>query len=151
MSVSGNTEKVVHRNDLYRLAGAGSVLLGLLFLAGASGHLSATWPLVVAEPPENRNLWLLLPGLILTITGIFNTSFCLGLWMGKTLARRLTFTVNLLASLYLAYLLHLGVPNHPIGLFLAFTSSQTILLGAIQAGFTWPAADPKAQASPKRR
>lgn len=150
MSVSSSPLEGAPRNALYRLAGAGSALLGLLFLVGASGHLSATWPMVVADPPENRSLWLLLPGLILAITGLFNVSLCWGLWAGKPLSRRLAFIVNLLATFYLAYLLHRGVPDHPIGFFLAFASSQVILLGAIRAGFTWPAVEAKAASGPKQ-
>lgn len=149
MSVSSSPVGVPPLNALFRLAGAGSALLGLLFLVGASGHLSETWPMIVADSLNNRSLWLLLPGLILAITSLLNVSLCWGLWAGKPLARRLAFTVNLLATFYLAYLLHRGVPDHPIGFFLAFTSSQVILLGAIQAGLTWPAAGAKATSHPK--
>lgn len=149
MSVSTKPIEVTPRNALYRLAGVGSVLLGLLFLVGASGHLSETWPMVVADPPENRSLRLLLPGLILALAGLLNVSLCWGLWVAKPVASRLTVIVNLLVTFYLAYLLHRGVPDHPIGFFLAFASSQTILLGAIQAGLTWPAAGAKATSIPK--
>ena len=144
MSVSKPLIEPPH-NGLYRIAGASGFLLGLLLLAGTSGHITAVWPMVTGEinVPVRRVLLLLLPGLILAISTLVNLLLCQALWTGRRWALTLTLGVNLIAAVYFAYLLHRGVQDHPIGLFLAFIASQVIVLAAIQIGLTWPAKDVK--------
>ncbi|MCO1335983.1 hypothetical protein MO867_16760 [Microbulbifer sp. OS29] len=40
---------------------------------------------------------------------------------------------------YLLYLMICGVPNHPIGVFLALEMSFVILLVGMRVGLVWPA------------
>ena len=139
MLVSSSTAKPLG-NDLYRLVAVSSVLVGLFFAAGASGHIVAVWPMVVGETNDfyTQRQVLLLPGFVLATSCLVNFCACWPLWQGKRWALHLALIINLLASLYLGYLLHRGIPDHPIAVFLAVASTQVILLGAIKAGFIWP-------------
>lgn len=134
-------------NALYRLVAASGGLLGLLLVAGASGHMTGVWPMLFGNGNgmDNGNLQylrvflLLLPGVILALTAAINALVCYPLWVGTQWALRLALSVNVLAAIYFTYLLQCGIPDHPIGFFLAFIAGQVIVLGAIQAGLRWPA------------
>ncbi len=137
-----STEMPLARNALYSLAAVGGVLLGLFLLAGASGHFIAVWPsLDSAVTPSLVNRFnLLKPGLILLTTGLINIGVCRGLWMGKNWALQLALGCNVFTMIYFGWLLTKGVPDHPIGVFLASAASYVVLLGAIRVGLVWPAA-----------
>jgi len=128
-------------NGLYRIAGASGGLLGVFLLAGAFGHLAAVWSPTLGEGNLRglRAFLLLLPGFVLVISALTNLLTCRALWAGTQWALRLALIVNVVAAIYFAYLLQRGIPNHPIGFFLAFVAIQVIVLGAIPAGLTWPA------------
>ncbi len=131
------------RNSLHRLASAGGVMLGVFLLAGASGHFVAVWPAfkdaMIAS--DNSRVAPLLPGLILAATGLTNIGLCKALWSGTRWSLQLALLFNGGTAMYLAYLLSLGVPGHPIGVFLALVSSYFVVLGAIRVGLVWPAVD----------
>ena len=122
---------------LNRIAATSGGLLGLLLLAGASGHLIGVWPTIMV-PQSPHVFFLLFPGLVLAITALVNLLMCYPLWLGEPWANRLALIINTAAALYFAYLLPRGIPGHPIGLFLALVASQTIVLGALSAGLVWP-------------
>lgn len=126
----------VSPNSLHRLASVGGALLGLFLLAGAFGHFTAVWPAIASD---NNRFTLLLPGLMLTTTGLLNIALCRLLWVGTTWSLNLALVVNVCTAMYLAYLLGQVVPDHPIGIFLAMVSSYVVLLAAIRAGLVWPA------------
>jgi hypothetical protein len=130
-------------NSLHRLASAGAILLGVFLLAGASGHFAAVWPTLQSGMTASGSgrLALLLPGLMLMTTGLINIALCRALWTGTVWAQQLALLFNGITAVYLAYLLHSGVPDHPIGLFLAVVCSDLIVLGALRMGLVWPAAD----------
>lgn len=131
------------RNSLHRLASGGGVLLGVFLLTGAFGHFVAVWPAfnagVIAS--DNSRVALLLPGLMLAATGLLNIGLCRALWTGTMWSLQLALLFNGVTAVYLAYLLIHGVPDHPIGLFLALVSSYVLVLGAIRVGLVWPAMD----------
>ena len=131
----------VPRNALYPLASGGGVLLGLFLLGAAYGHFSAVWPVIAGSeaPPNSSRLSLLLPGLLLATIGLINIGLCRHLWAGKRWALHLALVLNVLAGMYLVYLLlSQAVPNHPIGIFVALVSSYLIMLAVIRLGLIWP-------------
>lgn len=128
-------------NRLNPIAGATSLFLGLFLMLGAVGHLIGVWPLMLNEPMAIKSILFLLPGWILAMTSLANISLCAVLWVGKNWAKKLAFFVNLFTALYLVYLMSLEIPEHPIGVFLAHISSQTILLGVMLLGLAWPLDD----------
>lgn len=140
MSVS-SPAAAIPSNGLYRIAALSSVFVGLFFCAGAYGHMAAAWSLMASNPelPTSQRLGLLIPGLLLTVTALVNLCSGWPLWRGRRWIVQPALLVNLVAAFYLSYLLHRGVPDHPIGVFLVLVASHGILLGAIKAGLTWPA------------
>ncbi|MFK8030488.1 MAG: hypothetical protein AB8G18_09635 [Gammaproteobacteria bacterium] len=130
------------RNSLYSLAAAGGALLGLFLVGAAGGHFTAVWPAVGSgsELSAGSRFALLLPGLILALTGLVNIVLCRVLWMGVSWALILVLLCNSLAVMYLVYLMLSEVaPNHPIGIFTALVSSYVVLLVALRMGLVWPA------------
>lgn len=81
---------------------------------------------------------LLMPGALLTFTGMVNFILSRALWTQARWALHGALVTNVLAIAYFSYLLGTGVPNHPIGLFLALVSSDTAMLVAIRCGLVWP-------------
>lgn len=140
MSASSSTEGV-QRNPLYNLAAVSALLLGALLTLGANGHFVAVWSQITSEDNDLiRRLLLILPGAMLAGTAVLNILLSKPLWQARGYALSITLASNLLATLYLIYLLIQGVPDHPIGVFLALEMSFVILLVAIRAGLVWPAA-----------
>jgi len=131
------------RNSLYSLASVGGALLGIFLIGGAYGHFAAVWPAAddAIHVADKNRFALLLPGLVLVVTGLINVGLCRVLWTGVSWSVQLALFINLFASIYLAYLMSTDIPNHPIGLFLALVSSQGLLLCAIRFGLVWPATD----------
>ncbi|AQQ66676.1 hypothetical protein Mag101_02700 [Microbulbifer agarilyticus] len=128
------------RNALYNLAAVGAVLLGLLLVLGARGHFVAVWPLLSDDSTGiSRRLLLILPGVMLAGTAALNLLLCKSLWQRRDYAINLTLAANLIAAVYLIYLMVRGVPGHPIGTFLALETSFVILLAGIRFGLVWPA------------
>ena len=129
------------RNSLYSLASVGGVLLGAFLLAGASGHFAAVWPVLAGETnlSADQRFSLVLPGVVLLASGLIDIGLCRALWTGTSWALALALAVTVVAAIYFGYLLNRGVPDHPIGVFLALVSSYVLLLGAIRLGLTWPA------------
>ena len=146
MSASSSSPGL-QQNALYSLVAAGAVLLGVLLTLGAYGHFVAIWPQVTGEDTAlPRRLLLMLPGAMLAGTAALNILFSKPLWQARGYALTITLAGNLLTMLYLIYLMIQGVPDHPIGVFLALEMSLVILLVAIRAGLVWPVAreDPAA-------
>ncbi|WP_193164112.1 hypothetical protein [Microbulbifer hainanensis] len=140
MSASSSS-RGLQRNALYNLAAAGAVLLGALLTLGAYGHFVAVWSQITGEDTALlRRLLLMLPGATLAGTAALNILFSKPLWQARAYALTVTLAGNLLALLYLIYLMIQGVPDHPIGVFLALEMSLVILLVALRAGLVWPAA-----------
>ncbi|WP_226704511.1 hypothetical protein [Microbulbifer elongatus] len=140
MSASSSTEGV-QRNTLYNLAAVGALLLGALLTLGAYGHFIAVWSQITSQDNDFiRRLLLILPGAMLTGTAVLNILLSKPLWQARGYALSITLASNLLATLYLIYLMIQGVPDHPIGVFLALEMSLVILLVAIRVGLKWPAA-----------
>ncbi len=129
------------RNALYPLAAVAGALLGALLLAGASGHFLAVLPSLDRVPALSLadRFALLLPGAILLSAGLVNLALCWQLWTGKAWSVRVALVANLVAVGYFAYLFGRGVPDHPIGTFLAAGTSYVLVLLAIRLGLTWPA------------
>ncbi|WP_226647725.1 hypothetical protein [Microbulbifer variabilis] len=139
MSDSRST-RVLQRNALYRLAAIGAVILGLFLTLGAQGHFVAIWPMVISEGMDlSHGLLLMLPGVMLAGTAVLNLLLCKPLWQERAYALNVTLTGNLLTMSYLFYLMIRGVPNHPIGVFLALEMSFVLLLVVTRAGLIWPA------------
>ncbi|WP_444893691.1 hypothetical protein ACJJIE_04465 [Microbulbifer sp. TRSA001] len=139
MSAS-RSKPALQRNALNRLAACGAVVLGLFFLLGAQGHFVATWPLVTSDGIGlSRRLLLMLPGVMLAGTAVLNLLLCKPLWQERRYALNVTLAGNLLTMSYLLYLMIRGVPNHPIGTFLALEMSFVMLLVGTRAGMVWPA------------
>lgn len=139
MSASRAT-RVLQHNALYRLAAIGAVILGLFLTLGAQGHFIAVWPLVTSDGMDlSRRLLLMLPGVMLAGTAVLNLLLCKPLWQDRRYALHVTLAGNLLTMGYLLYLMIRGVPNHPIGVFLALEVSFVLLLVATRAGLVWPA------------
>lgn len=132
------TEPVrVNENGLDALAAAGGAVLAVLLLLGGTGHLSAVWP-----TSDESTLSQLLPGLLLLAAGAFNAVAAVGLLRRRAGWQWAALVVNLGLAIYLAWLLTVGVPDHPIGVFLALVCSQLIVLGAVLVGLEWRAPDP---------
>ncbi|WP_444946626.1 hypothetical protein ACJJIP_08275 [Microbulbifer sp. VTAC004] len=132
--------RALQRNALYRLAAISAVILGLFLTLGAQGHFTAVWPLVASDGMGlSRRLLLMLPGVMLAGTAVLNFLLCKPLWQVRGYALNVTLAGNLLAMCYLFYLMIRGVPNHPIGVFLALEMSFVLLLVATRAGLVWPA------------
>ena len=132
------------RNALWRLASGGGVLLGCFLLLAAYGHFSAVWPSIQSDAglSGSGRFSLLLPGLLLIITGLIDIALCRVLWMGIRWALYPALVFNALAVIYLVFLmLSQSAPDHPIGPFVALVSSYIILLLAIRFGLIWPAVD----------
>ena len=128
---------------LCRIAAVSGVAIGALLLAGAWGHFAAIWDRL--GDPDASRLSLLAPGIFLTVAGVINGALCVSIWAARRWAHWLALAANLFATGYFALLLSRGIPDHPIGLFLAVVAGHTLVLGAIAAGLTWPhepAADP---------
>ncbi|BBM03224.1 hypothetical protein [Microbulbifer sp. GL-2] len=139
MSASRST-CALQRNALYRLAAIGAVILGLFLTLGAQGHFAAVWPLVTSDGMGlSRRLLLILPGVMLAGTAVLNFLLCKPLWRERGYVLNVTLAGNLLTMGYLLYLMIRGVPNHPIGVFLALEVSFVLLLVATRAGLVWPA------------
>ncbi|WP_444922377.1 hypothetical protein ACJJID_08725 [Microbulbifer sp. CnH-101-G] len=139
MSDSKST-RALQRNALYRLAAIGAVILGLFLTLGAQGHFVAIWPMVISDEMDlSHGLLLMLPGVMLAGTAALNLLLCKPLWQERGYALNVTLTGNLLTMSYLFYLMIRGVPNHPIGVFLALEMSFVLLLVATRAGLVWPA------------
>ena len=100
----------------------------------------AVWPVIggAVDAPAGSRVTLLLPGLILATTGLVNIGLCRMLWPGVTWSVNVALVFNAVTTLYLVHLLRQGVPEHPIGIFLAMVSSYLVLLSAIRAGLVWP-------------
>lgn len=130
-------------NDLYRLAAIASFLLGLVLMAGASGHLLAVWPALGSDSGSSgpRGWLILLPGFALAGACMANVMCTLALWRRRPLALHVSLVVNASCATYLAFLLAKGIPGHPIGIFLTLVMSQIVLLSAIAAGLVWPVVD----------
>lgn len=128
-------------NALYRVATGTGLLLGVLLLMGAYGHLEATAASPERAPELLSGEWLafMLPALVLAVAGLTNVGVCTALWTGASWALQLTLLVTLGAALYLSYLMTVDLPAHPVGIFLALTLSHLVLLGGIRAGLVWPA------------
>lgn len=129
-----SNSKHVAATGLNHLATVGGIAVGSLLIAGAFGHFAAIWDRLA----ESR-LALLTPGVLLALTGSINLLLTLAIWRGKRWSVVLALLANTIAAGYFASLLYSGVENHPIGLFLAVTSSYMLVLGAICMGLTWPA------------
>jgi len=136
-----NESTKTQSNLLYRLAALYGTLLGTLLILGAFGHIQGVWMRLIADSnlPISSKLPLLLPGVILAATGLLNFLFFRALWEAKEKAQSITLLVNVIASIYFAKLLHQGIPDHPIGLFLSSSLCHVILLSVIHAGLSWPA------------
>ncbi|AWF81646.1 hypothetical protein BTJ40_12870 [Microbulbifer sp. A4B17] len=138
MSAS-RSNPALQRNALYRLAACGAVVLGLFLLLGAQGHFAAIWPLVTSDSIGlSRRLLLILPGVMLAGTAVLNLLLCKPLWQERRYALNVTLAGNLLTTSYLFYLMIRGVPNHPIGIFLALEMSFVLLLLVTRNGLVWP-------------
>lgn len=132
------------RNSLWGIASVGGLLLGFFLLAAAYGHFAAVWPTIDSgtAPSYKSRFSMLLPGLLLVITGLIDIGLCRVLWVGMRWALQLALVFNVLAAIYLTYLLlSQAAPDHPIGPFVALVSSYIILLAAIRLGLVWPAVD----------
>ena len=142
MSDSSADDRVPH-SALHRLAAVIGVGLGGLLLLGSYGHFEAVWPALTGDPAATSasRASLLLPGLVLISAGLINIAVVRMLWVGTRWGLLLALLSNLLAVVYLGLLLGRGVPDHPIGLFLAVVASHALLLGAIRAGLQWPAGE----------
>lgn len=139
MSDSRST-RVSQRNALYRLAAISAVILGLFLTLGAQGHLVAIWPMVTSEGTDlSHGLLLMLPSMMLAGAAVLNLLLCKPLWQERGYALNVTLASNLLTMSYLFYLMIRGVPNHPIGVFLALEMSFVLLLVVTRAGLVWPA------------
>ena len=79
------------------------------------------------------------PGWSLLVSGRVNCASCAVLWLGKRWSLHMAVVASLIAVSYFAYLFCRGVPDHPIGLFLGFTTSYLMLLAGLRLGLTWPA------------
>lgn len=124
------------------LASGGGLLLGIFLLFAAYGHFAAVLPTIESGtgPSGSTRFSLLLPGLFLVTTGLIDIGLCRVLWIGMRWALHLALVFNVIAALYLVYLmLSQSAPNHPIGLFVGLVSSYIILLTAILLGLVWPA------------
>ncbi|WP_237064848.1 hypothetical protein [Microbulbifer guangxiensis] len=140
MSASSASQDL-QRNALYNLAAVGALLLGILLTLGAYGHFVAIWAKMMSEDTALlHRLLLMLPGAVLAGTAALNLLFSKPLWQARTYALTVILAGNLLAMLYLIYLIIQGVPDHPIGVFLALEMSFVILLVSLRAGLKWPAA-----------
>lgn len=127
-------------NLLYRLAAIGGVLVGIFLLLGAYGHLAAVLPAISSESGGEivQQFALLLPGLLLFVSGVLNAALCKYLWDEKQWSLQLALLSNVVVLTYLGYLLWKGVPDHPVGMFLAMVASHVVLLGATRVGLVWP-------------
>jgi hypothetical protein len=146
MSVSDQARIAPH-NSLHRIAAASGVLVGVFLLLGGYGHLVGVREALEAaiETPGESAFTLVLPGLLLIGTGLVDLGICRALWWGARWPVTLGLIANVIATLYVAFLLAEGLPNHPVGFFLALLSSHVVLLGAIRAGLVWPAQNARVQ------
>ncbi|MCQ3830698.1 hypothetical protein HXX02_14760 [Microbulbifer elongatus] len=136
-----NSNQDLHRNNLYNLAAVGALLLAAFLTLGAYGHFVAIWAQAMSEDAAlARRLLLMLPGTILAGAAALNMLFSRPLWQAHSYALTATLVGNLLATLYLIYLMITGVPDHPIGVFLTLETSLLILLTALRCGLVWPVA-----------
>lgn len=128
-------------NLLPPLASVAGVLVGVFLVLGAYGHFTAVWPTLVgsAGAPVFKRLMLIVPSVVLVLTGVMNIGFCRLLWTRVAWTLKLALMCNLATVIYLTYLMITGIAGHPIGLFLALSCSYVLVLGAIRAGLVWPA------------
>ncbi|MFD1217728.1 hypothetical protein [Microbulbifer celer] len=143
MSVSSTTPASptpgLQRNALYNLAAISTALLGFFLTLGAYGHFGAVWGEILdADTAARRRIFLMLPGVMLTATAVLNILLSKPLWQARSYALNVGLAGNLLTTSYLVYLLVRGVPDHPIGAFLALEISYVVLLAGIRAGLVWP-------------
>ncbi|MEO1575501.1 MAG: hypothetical protein AAFU65_11145 [Pseudomonadota bacterium] len=130
-------------NRLYRVAAVSGALLATFLLLGASGHFAAIWSrLVGPEAASMDRFALILPGAVLLLSGFANLATLYGLWRSGRTSLILALAVNVAAAGYFTYLLTRGVPDHPIGSFLAFAAGHTVVLASLCAGLRWPATAP---------
>ena len=137
MSVS-DTAATQPTNGLNRVATVTGVLVSTLLLAGAYGHFVAVWPSVTGDGPRSARLLLMLPGGVLLVAGFANALVSKYLWDGARWALTVALLCNVLAAAYFTVLLGRGVPDHPIGLFVAVVGAHTVILSAIRVGLRWP-------------
>ena len=127
-------------NLLYRVAAVSGAFLATFLLLGARGHLAAVWSrLVEPEAVAIDRLALVLPGAVLLLSGLANTATLYGLWRSGRISLFVALAVNVAAASYFTYLLARGVPDHPIGFFLALVAGHTVVLASLCAGLRWPA------------
>lgn len=127
-------------NWLPRLASAGAALLSVFLLLGAWGHLQAVTDTVFGAGAGSTadRMALMLPFAILAMAGVTNLGICRWLWSGTAFALHLALAANALALSYLLYLLVVGVPDHPVGLFTALVLCEWLVLAAVRLGLEWP-------------
>ncbi|MEM6639704.1 MAG: hypothetical protein AAF610_07365 [Pseudomonadota bacterium] len=121
---------------LYRIASANCVLVGLLCLTGAHGHVFAVWDSVVDA--SGSRVALLMPAVQLAFTGFSNLLLAAAVWRRGSLAIWMALFINVVAAVYFSCLLHQGVTDHPIGLFLAVVAAHSLVLVALKMGLMWP-------------
>ncbi|MEM9305370.1 MAG: hypothetical protein AAGE01_24895 [Pseudomonadota bacterium] len=140
MSVS-DTATPEAKNSLPRVASGAGVFVGIFLLLGGLGHLSGVQAALerAAATPDESTFILILPALLLISAGAINLGLCIPLWRGLGWSINSALIANVLTTAYVAYLLSAGVPDHPIGTFLAILASFVVLLGALRAGLVWPA------------
>lgn len=129
-------------NGLYRLAAISAILVGVFLILGGYGHIVGVLPRISAAESVAEQLRLWSPGLILGLAGAFSIALSRMLWGGRRLAVDAALGISALALSYLVYLLHRGVPEHPVGLFTGIVACQGVLLLALRAGLVWPVPGP---------
>lgn len=121
-----------NNNGLDAVAAGAGALLAMFLLLGGAGHLAATWTI-----GDQHSVMRLLPGLLLLAAATFNGLAFPGLLRGRRSWQWTALAVNSALALYLGRLLGEGVPNHPIGIFLALVCSHLVMLTAVVAGLEW--------------
>lgn len=143
VSVMSVSDDARHPNLLYRVAAISGAILATFLLLGAWGHFMAIWPrLTGPDAVSVDRLTLVLPGAVLLLAGVGNTGTLYGLWRRGRTSLHVALVINGAAATYIAYLLARGVPDHPIGFFLALVAGHLVVLGSIRVGLRWPAIAP---------
>lgn len=133
--------RAVQRNLLYNLCAIGAVAVGVFLLLGAWGHFEAVLPLLRGDAAGagQSAFALLLPSVLLAVGGVLNGVLCKVLWDGRRSAVDFALVLNLLLLGYLAWLLWVGVPGHPVATFAGVVAGNIVLLAATRLGLVWPA------------